>query len=31
LGPISDDPIEALSRRRILDRCQSTLDLGVGR
>ena len=31
LGPISDDPIEALTRRRILDRCQSTLDLGVSR
>jgi hypothetical protein len=31
LGPISDDPIEALGRRRILDHCQTTLDLGVSR
>jgi hypothetical protein len=29
LGPIPDDPIAALSRRRILARSQSTLDLGV--
>jgi AAA domain len=31
LGPTSDDPIEALGRRRILDRSQTTLDLGVSR
>ena len=29
LGPIPDDPIAQLSRRRILNRAQSTLDLGV--
>jgi len=31
LGPIPDNPIDALSRRRILDRSQNTLDLGVSR
>jgi hypothetical protein len=31
LGPVSDDSIEALGRRRILDRCQTTLDLGISR
>jgi conjugative relaxase-like TrwC/TraI family protein len=31
LGPIPDNPIDALGRRRILDRTQATLDLGAGR
>ena len=31
LGPIPDDPIAALSRRRILEHTRSTLDLGVSR
>jgi hypothetical protein len=30
LGPPRADPIEEMSRRRILDRSQATLDLGVG-
>jgi hypothetical protein len=31
LGPIPDDPIAALSRRRILEHTRTTLDLGVSR
>ena len=31
LGPIPDDPIAALSRRRILEHTQTTLDLGISR
>jgi hypothetical protein len=31
LGPPTDNPIEALARRRILDRSQSTLDIGLSR
>ncbi|MDQ1391776.1 MAG: hypothetical protein QOF30_753, partial [Acidimicrobiaceae bacterium] len=31
LGPPSNDPVEAMSRRRILDTSQATLDLGVSR
>jgi hypothetical protein len=31
LGPTPDDPIQALAWRRILDRCRTTLDLGVSR
>lgn len=30
-GPIPDDPFDALVRRRIRERTQSTLDLGVSR
>jgi hypothetical protein len=31
LGPIPDDPIAALTRRRILEHTRATLDLGVSR
>ena len=31
LGPPTDNPIDSLSRRRILDNCQNTFDLGVSR
>jgi conjugative relaxase-like TrwC/TraI family protein len=31
LGPNPDDPFDAIARRRILERTQGTLDLGVGR